>query len=131
MYSGDCVYLNSCPPLKELYEIRSGNLTDRMFLSRSQCGLHDGQPLVCCRETFVASVTVVPPRQSPFVVTTTVTPKVKAQLESLLPKPGKCGFSADDYIYGGNVTLIDEYPWMVLLQYTKRKKASLFHHKFF
>lgn len=38
-----------------------------------------------------------------------------------LPQPGVCGFSLGDRVIGGNTTSITEYPWMALIQYTKRK----------
>lgn len=38
-----------------------------------------------------------------------------------LPAPGICGSSIEDRIVGGNETRITEFPWMVLIQYTKRK----------
>lgn len=37
-----------------------------------------------------------------------------------LPAPGACGFTVNDRIVGGKVTTINEYPWLVLLEYTKR-----------
>lgn len=96
---------------------------DRIFLSRSQCGFRDGQPLVCCRELAVAvtSTTPTPEATSSPAIKVETTTKQTIQLESLLPQAGECGLTEDDYIYGGNETLIDEYPWMALLQYAKRK----------
>lgn len=79
---------------------------DRLFLSLSQCGFRDGQPLVCCRETAPPPPVTQPPPPS--------------NRQSLLPRPGECGIDADDRIYGGNKTKVDEFPWMVLLQYSKR-----------
>lgn len=43
-----------------------------------------------------------------------------------LPQPGQCGFSVNDRIVGGNETRITEFPWMVLIEYTKRKKNPTF-----
>lgn len=37
-----------------------------------------------------------------------------------LPAPGVCGTSLDDRITNGEETAITEFPWMVLLEYTKR-----------
>ena len=38
-----------------------------------------------------------------------------------LPAPGVCGTSLDDRITNGEETAITEFPWMVLLEYAKRK----------
>lgn len=43
-----------------------------------------------------------------------------------LPQPGQCGFSVNDRIVGGNETRITEFPWTVLIEYTKRKVTILF-----
>lgn len=42
-----------------------------------------------------------------------------------MPQPGVCGNHLADRIVGGEVAAIDEYPWMVLIEYTKRKKMSI------
>lgn len=42
-----------------------------------------------------------------------------------LPQPGVCGVSVADRIIGGNVTIIGEFSWMGLLEYSKR------NHNFF
>lgn len=34
-----------------------------------------------------------------------------------LPEPGVCGGGFHNRIYGGNVTKIDEFPWMALIRY--------------
>lgn len=48
-------------------------------------------------------------------------PPIPAPSGSKLPRPGsnECGGDTSDRIYGGNVTKIDEYPWLALLEYTK------------
>ena len=112
---GDCVYFKACPALLEIYNRRPPNPQDRIFLSLSQCGYRDGQPLVCCREV-VAPPAPPPPTSAPNVPVTQ-----PPQRSPLLPKPGECGIDAENRIYGGNRTNLDEYPWMALLQYSKRK----------
>lgn len=119
-YKGDCVYFKSCPPLLEIYNKRPASTQDRLYLSLSQCGFRDGQPLVCCKE--YAPVTQAPPPQQPSPPPQNVP---VAPAKSLLPKPGECGIDAENRIYGGNATFIDEYPWMALLQYSKRKNTKL------
>ena len=44
--------------------------------------------------------------------------KINVDKTDLLPKPGVCGLlNGDERIVGGNMTEIDEYPWMALLEY--------------
>lgn len=69
------------------------------------------KPLVCCPNHGEVATDVV----------STVPTPIKTQRDSLLPSPGECGVHPVDSIYGGNETLIDEYPWMVLLEYSKRE----------
>lgn len=126
-YKGDCVYFKSCPALLEIYNKRPASTQDRLYLSLSQCGFRDGQPLVCCRE-FAAPASQPPPpppQQPPQQVPQQPSPVAPvAPGKSLLPKPGECGIDAENRIYGGNQTFVDEYPWMALLQYSKRKKTK-------
>lgn len=78
----------------------------------SQCGFEGRRPLVCCPEL---GQQVAPDEVS------TVPTLIAPRRNSLLPSPGECGVHPVDSIYGGNETLIDEYPWMVLLEYSKRE----------
>lgn len=71
---------------------------DRDYLRRSQCGYYSGQPMVCCLPN-------IPPR---------------IDTSDLLPQPGVCGSDTSDRIYGGEKTDLGEYPWMALLEYSKR-----------
>lgn len=107
-YRGDCVYFKSCPPLLEIFNRRPPSTNDRLFLSLSQCGYRDGQPLVCCREF---APPPPPPTQPPPPQNIVTQAPIVPQQPSLLPKPGECGIDAENRIYGGNVTTVDEYPW--------------------
>ena len=69
---------------------------------------------MCCREA------VAPPAPPPPTLASTDLDSNLRQQKSLLPKPGDCGIDAENRIYGGNRTNLDEYPWMALLQYLKR-----------
>lgn len=44
----------------------------------------------------------------------------------LLPEPGVCGIDTSNRIYGGEVTKLDEFPWMALIEYSKREFDSHF-----
>lgn len=54
--------------------------------------------------------------------------------EENLPEPGVCGSSVENRILGGVEAGIAEYPWMTLLEYSKRNlnvkfplQSILFH----
>lgn len=42
-------------------------------------------------------------------------------MSNLLPAPGVCGTDNTNRIIGGEITKIDEFPWMALIEYSKRK----------
>jgi len=108
---GDC---------KHLYDLLlSDKINERIqFLANSQCGLDttqtklDRKVLVCCPNKFDSE---------PL-------DEVEATSGNILPRAGICGQVLYNRIYGGNETQIDEYPWLALLKYEKRK---LFFNKFF
>lgn len=98
----NCLYITHC---QRLYDILVSNpLTqeNRSYLQRSQCGFRDRLPLVCCGDTPNIQPTPAPAQNG------------------LLPLPGVCGGGTSDRIIGGERTKIDEYPWMALLEYSKR-----------
>ena len=73
----------------------------RLFLSKSFCGYKDATNYVCCA-----------PTDATVIVT-----KIQTK-SSELPKPGVCGFSLQDKIYGGTKSKITDFPWLVLLEYS-------------
>jgi secreted trypsin-like serine protease len=105
---GICQYLRSCNSLFSLLQKVPLTNSDRTHLSRSQCGYSNRQPLVCCPDSITG-----PPR----VVAGSI----------LLPEPGVCGIDTSNRIIGGTATGIDEFPWMVLLQYFKPNNKKGFH----
>ncbi|CAO1427647.1 unnamed protein product [Diamesa serratosioi] len=113
-YRGECVYLKSCAALVTRINKKPLAHEDRLFLSLSQCGYRDRQPLVCCRP--VENVTPVTPA-----------PVAPPPRNNLLPRIGVCGIDAEDRIYGGERTKVNEYPWMALLQYSKPNNKKGFH----
>lgn len=46
-------------------------------------------------------------------------------LKTLVPQPPHCGTSLMDKIFGGKFTVLGEFPWLVALEYRKRKKFKL------
>jgi secreted trypsin-like serine protease len=109
---GKCIYARNCLPIIKILETRPISLANRIFLARSQCGYRSNQPLVCCPPTEPA-VQRPTARPRPPSVTT----------QSLLPVPGsgKCGTGYENRIFGGMETEIDEFPWLVLLEFQQTK----------
>lgn len=100
---GDCIYLQTCSSLYKIFSTPPLTQANRAYLKRSQCGFDSGKPVVCCAA------------QQP----------TRLGSSNLLPDPvgnanGKCGAGSSDRIIGGRSTKIDEYPWMALLEYSKR-----------
>lgn len=117
---GQCIFLRSCPVLSALFQKKTLSQADRQYLSASQCGFQDNKPLVCCKDENEDSRPIFSTQQNDRQ---NQSPSQQSS-SGLLPKPGVCGFDASDRIFGGERTKLDEYPWMALLQYTKRKTSS-------
>lgn len=82
------------------------------FLRQSQCGYSGSDPNVCCPNT--APTTPAPNTGGP------VAPGSK------LPKAPACGIDTfGDRIVGGEETKVDEFTWLVQLQYSKRESLQL------
>lgn len=106
---GSCIPLNSCTRLYNIIAATPLSNSNRVFLQQSQCGYAGGQVLVCCAPV--------------------ATPAGGGNGANLLPQPGVCGTGTEDRILGGTATNIDEFPWMVLLEFTKRLFNKLFQKK--
>lgn len=81
----------------------------REFARKSQCGTLYNQPWVCCALQESNDRTT----RSPI--------NVQPTAQSSLPKAPNCGIDESDKIFGGEITKIDEFPWLVRLEYTKRE----------
>lgn len=90
----------------------------REFLRRSQCKFENGQPWVCCTDA-VAAPPPVPARRPTGLNST-------GSGGSRLPSAPDCGIQAADRIVGGEPTAIDEFPWLVQIQYNKREFQNFF-----
>lgn len=103
------MYFKTCPNLLEIYNKRPASTQDRLFLSLSQCGYRDGQPLVCCREQAVAPPPTQPPPppQPPQPIPGPGPVPIPPTRNNLLPRSPECGIDAENRIYGGNETYID------------------------
>lgn len=100
---GLCIPLRECPKLSDLFK-KKATLTHRslQFLRKSQCGIENGKPLVCC--VAESEVTTKQPRWM-----------------SLLPQAPKCGSFPNLRLPDGKESNIDDFLWTVLLEYTKRQ----------
>ena len=103
-YRGNCIYFKSCPSLLELTQKKPPDTQDRLYLSLSQCGFRDGQPLVCCKDA--------PPPPPTAPPTTPTPPTVKPPSTKDIPTPGECGIDFENRIYGGNRV---SYQWEFLM----------------
>ncbi|XP_058983039.1 serine protease easter isoform X3 [Musca domestica] len=102
--AGTCVSLLECPPLLNLLKNVGRTQAETMFLQHSQCDYVGSTVYVCC-----------------------VLQSGSRFLKAELPTTRECGKSFDNRILGGNVTRIDEYPWVALIEYTKPFNEKGFH----
>lgn len=126
---GYCVSIYECPSLLEVVQRYNLGIADREFLQKSQCVNGYGRsPYVCCTpdKGYVSSND----DQNPTLITTTTTrrpstvnpPTPSNGRGNVLPVPPECGpTSLSDKIYNGKDTALDQYPWMVLLEYMQSK----------
>jgi hypothetical protein len=110
--NGLCVPLATCGSLYSLIQKVPLLPEDRSYLRASQCD-YNQQPYVCCPDAYN---TPVPTATSSG-----------GSLSSLLPAPGVCGTDNTIRIFGGEVTKINEFPWMALIEYSKPNNRRGFH----
>lgn len=133
---GTCVQLKTCSKLFTMATSKPVSAANREFLIRSQCAYLNRLPYVCCaheQESDLTTTTAIALVTTPRVEivtniattsTTEAAPEIPdwlKKLKSFLPAAPECGFDAQDRIFGGKETKIDEFPWTVLLEYTKRQ----------
>lgn len=125
-----CVSLMECGDLYNILTKVPLNENDKIYLRRSQCGYAQNSVLVCCPPQSVPRVSTSQPftstnRNPPVDQGPPFTDNRNGVVE--LPQPGVCGTGSTNRIYGGNLTKIDEFPWMVLLEYYKPNNRRGFH----
>ncbi|KAK5645624.1 hypothetical protein RI129_004088 [Pyrocoelia pectoralis] len=104
--TGTCKPLYNCPDLLQQLITQNKEVID--FVRQSHCGIwsSDTQPLVCCGNSTSQTETKI--STDPVTVSS---PSAK----KMLSDKRFCGFQhTDDYFYTGNVTAIDEFPWLGL-----------------
>uniref|UniRef100_A0A1B0FFX5 Uncharacterized protein n=1 Tax=Glossina morsitans morsitans TaxID=37546 RepID=A0A1B0FFX5_GLOMM len=102
---GLCVLLENCEYLVNALLTSPRREPHREYLSRSQCGMKNGKPLVCCLK---------------------LTSRVASTLDSLnskialLPRFEQCAQGTTVQTNNtGNIAKVKQYPWMALLEHTK------------
>ncbi|KAJ6637209.1 Serine protease easter [Pseudolycoriella hygida] len=106
--NGICVPLLSCGSLYQLIQKVPLYPEDRNYLRQSQCGYNQQPYVVCCPDVYT-------------------NPAVTESSNGLLPSPGVCGTDNTNRIIGGEITKIDEFPWMALIEYSKPNNRRGFH----
>jgi len=109
--NGICVPLVQCASLYQLIQKTPLYPEERNFLRASQCGYNQQPYVVCCPDAY----------------NTNTNSGNGNTLSSLLPAPGVCGTDNTNRILGGEVTKIDEFPWMALIEYSKPNNRRGFH----
>lgn len=104
---GSCIEIRSCPRMLEILQMKPLWPENVKYLQDSRCpvlGATSSDVIICC-----------PLHSSP----TTSAPNWNPGNHHLLPK--NCGQQTADRIVGGELADIDEFPWMVLLEYQTRQ----------
>lgn len=110
---GECKVIHSCPYILDLVQVHPIPSATVTFLKRSNCGFQGLDPKVCCNEdNRNDDDDYVEPKPSYDDSSNTMT-------TNLLPDKATCGVSTQNRIVGGEVTDLDEFPWMVLIDYQK------------
>lgn len=122
--NGTCIDLKSCHHLSAMFNKKPISPENRSFLRRSQCGFRFSSPYVCCAEiveTATADQTLKPEPSNEASEEN----KLFKLLKNKFPQPPECGQGpANDRIFGGQETEIDEFPWTVQLEFLKSRSVS-------
>lgn len=116
-YDGFCVPLQECADVVAMAKVKPMSQQTKLFLKKSICKMVDKKPWVCCasvnRDTTTKKATVTPQK----LKATPSNDPIDKELNRLQKLCGKSGEHAEE----GETTLIGEFPWNVILKYTKRK----------
>ncbi|KAB0796378.1 hypothetical protein PPYR_10439 [Photinus pyralis] len=117
----ECITPNNekakCQPLYTCLVLLQALITQRKevlnFVRESHCGTwsSETQPLVCCGTKASKVVEDIPKKGE-----STIPPVIRKPISD----KRFCGYQhTDDYFYTGNVTAIDEFPWLAVLKYKR------------
>lgn len=125
---GRCVIIHQCPELLNVLQTRPLKSETINLLRQLQCGFNGNNPIVCCsiQNTNIDTTyqddnrDVINSNQSSNEQNIDdVNLKYDFSNNSLIPTD--CGKDFSQRIIGGEITELDEFPWMVLLEHAKRK----------
>ncbi|XP_037816104.1 serine protease 7 [Lucilia sericata] len=128
--SGLCVSIYQCNSLLSVIQKFPISPQELQFLRESQCtDGHGNPPYVCCTadknysQPPTTTATIVEQTTPTVAVTKNASPS--NGMGNVLPEPPRCGPDPlDGKIYNGIDTAIDQYPWMVLLEYRNSKDGQ-------
>lgn len=103
--NGYCVLLDHCTTISSLI---TPNMTseDRIYLSKSLCAISHDEQKVCCLPDKTDEIRT----ERRFNIFT-----------EKLPSGSRCSYRIANRILGGRNTKINDYPFVALLKYSKRK----------
>nr|XP_023021633.1 serine protease 7-like [Leptinotarsa decemlineata] len=112
--SATCTSIYNCEILLNVIQTRDE--VQLKFLRKSQCG-YDSDPLVCCgtHANYAKTQSTIEGRR---LIGSGGQRNTQFTRNSLIPSRASCGFQETNKIFDGVDTALDEFPWMVLLQYT-------------
>ncbi|XP_059055590.1 phenoloxidase-activating enzyme 1-like [Achroia grisella] len=122
-----CISLYDCPQLLAAFELRPLPSSVVRFLKQSQCGFEGYTPRVCCGPLGARDETSTTTQRQRLTTESNSNTVDPVYDEDSTPEPrNTCGVDNNgDRIYGGQITDLDEFPWMALLGYrTSRGKIS-------
>lgn len=128
--AGSCILARSCSIVASI--LQQSREQAIAYLRRNHCGFEGMNPLVCCISNANTNINPRPavtqtnPRPesqgwSQESSTPRPTEETQVYLADNLLLPSDCGRDLSQRIVGGERTELDEFPWMVLLEYQKRE----------
>lgn len=124
---GQCIGIRQCPELLNLLQMRPLKPETVDLLRQMQCGFDDINPRVCCPiqrtsirddessgNTFDPNPNSERPNNS---IVNTNDQNIQYDFSNNPLLPTDCGKDLSQRIYGGEITGLDEFPWMALLEY--------------
>ncbi|XP_053682113.1 CLIP domain-containing serine protease B10-like [Sabethes cyaneus] len=110
---GRCIPRTECRSFMQyFFPDRILTADELTFLQLSRC--NESPPMICCPDRAQTSATEA---------------TVQSDFSGLLPDPKRfeCGLDIlTDKIYGGEDTLLEEFPWYALLEYVSKKNERMF-----
>lgn len=102
---------------------QTGNVSSktRHFIKQSVCATEAKKVYVCCAPEKVVEIPVLTATTTTTTTTTEKSSNDPDWLKTLKAKTAACEPDLGDRIVGGWMAEYDEFPWLALIEYTKRK----------